>query len=113
MSAGIWFVLLFVWIISAVVAGLIANYYRERSFGAVFWVTFFFLGPQGPGFALIAPHGGIENAQLQGPRKTPEGRRRFVCPRCNAENNIPEDDTSYDCWRCSEHRTIKPKAKKA
>jgi hypothetical protein len=29
-------------------------------------------------------------------------RRRFVCPRCGADNDIPEKDESYDCWRCSE-----------
>ena len=26
---------------------------------------------------------------------------------------IPEADTSYDCWRCSEHRAVKPKSVKA
>jgi hypothetical protein len=26
-----------------------------------------------------------------------------------AENDIPEADASYDCWRCHEHRNVKPK----
>jgi hypothetical protein len=55
--------LLFVWFISALVAGWIAAT-RERSGFAFAAVTFFFLGPLGPGFALIAPHGAIEELQF-------------------------------------------------
>ena len=58
------FLLLFVWGISALVAGAIAGD-RDRSFFGFAAVTFFFLGPLGPGFALIATHGRIEKAQLQ------------------------------------------------
>jgi hypothetical protein len=25
------------------------------------------------------------------------------------EQNIPDEDTSYDRWRCGEHRRVKPK----
>jgi DNA-directed RNA polymerase subunit RPC12/RpoP len=113
MSFGLWLGLLFVWGISALVAGMIAS---DRGLGFLGFaaVTFFFLGPLGPGFALIAPHGAIEDLQLQGlqdaARSIAKGRRRFLCPRCGADNDIPEADTSYDCWRCSEHRPVKPKS---
>jgi DNA-directed RNA polymerase subunit RPC12/RpoP len=106
------FVLLIVWLVSAIVAATIA-YGREQSAWTWGVVTFLFLGPIGPGFALIAPHGAVEDAQVLGrpdsQPKTPEGRRHFVCPRCVADNYIPEADTSYECWRCSEHRRVKPK----
>ena len=26
-----------------------------------------------------------------------------------AESDIPNADTSYDCWRCGEYRNVKPK----
>jgi DNA-directed RNA polymerase subunit RPC12/RpoP len=113
MSWEWWFWLLFVWLISSLVAGWIASE-RQRSGLGFAAVTFFFLGPLGPGFALIAPHGAIEDLQLQGlqyaARSIPKGRRRFLCPRCGADNDIPEADTSYNCWRCSEHRPVKPKS---
>lgn len=80
-------------------------------------MTFFFLGPLGPGFALLA--GREVNGVPVGPtppppppepdkRKVADGRRRFICPRCGTENDIPEADTSYDCWRCTEYRAVKP-----
>ena len=31
-----------------------------------------------------------------------------MCLKCGAENDIPEADASYDCWRCSEHRPVQP-----
>jgi DNA-directed RNA polymerase subunit RPC12/RpoP len=113
------FVLLFVWLISAVVAAIIADH-RGRSGGGFFFATFFFLGPLGPGFALLAARevNGVpveRLPRLQAPppekRSVADGRRRFTCPRCGAENDIPDADTSYDCWRCEEHRAVKAKAK--
>ncbi len=115
MTWELFFILLFVWTTSAVVAGAIA-FSRGRSpilFGVV---TFFFLGPVGPGFALIAPNGFLEQLQLDSAepakRKIAEGRQRFTCPRCGAENDIPDTYAAYDCWRCSEHRKVKPKVAK-
>jgi hypothetical protein len=29
-------------------------------------------------------------------------------PDAWADNDIPESDRSYDCWRCSEHRNVLP-----
>jgi DNA-directed RNA polymerase subunit RPC12/RpoP len=114
-------IILIVWGISAFVAGMIAGD-RDRSFFGFAAVTFFFLGPLGPGFALIATHGRIEKAQLQASgwpmkrtlqlRAVAEGRHRFICPRCGAQNDIPNADTSYDCWQCSEHRNVEPKVAK-
>lgn len=100
-----------VWLISAITAGMIADH-RGRSGAAFFFVTFFFLGPLGPGFALIAPRedrgrpawprtGAVE-------RPVAEGRRRFTCPRCGATNDIPDTETAYECWRCDEHRRVRP-----
>lgn len=129
MSDDFLILLVFVWGVSALVAGMIAAD-RDRSFFGFAAVTFFFLGPLGPGFALIATHGRIEKAQLQAsglPMKRPlqlqaagqpttrtvaKGRRRFICPRCGAENDIPNADTSYDCWQCSEHRNVEAKVAK-
>jgi DNA-directed RNA polymerase subunit RPC12/RpoP len=113
-------VLFVVWIISALVAGFIAEG-RGRSFGGFFAVTFFFLGPLGPGFALLAAreYNGVPLGAPPPPlpepekRKVADGRRRFSCPRCGADNDIPETDTSYDCWRCAEHRAVKPRAPKS
>jgi DNA-directed RNA polymerase subunit RPC12/RpoP len=101
---------LFVWIICGVVAGCIA-YVRERSFWGFFLATFFFLGPLGVGVALLATHGALDQPPPPAEkRKVADGRQRFTCPRCGAESDIPDTDTSYDCWRCGEHRKVKPKA---
>ncbi|TXH16960.1 MAG: hypothetical protein E6R06_29765 [Mycobacterium sp.] len=64
MSDEVLILMLFVWGISALVAGAIASD-RRRSFIGFAVVTFFFLGPLGPGFALLATHGEIERSQLQ------------------------------------------------
>lgn len=109
-------ILLFVWLASAIVAAFIAMY-RERDPVVFFLATFFFLGPLGVGFALIAPRGGEMDRwpipPLTETRKIADGRRRFVCPRCGAESDIPNASTSYDCWRCGEHRTVKAKSSAA
>jgi DNA-directed RNA polymerase subunit RPC12/RpoP len=46
-------------------------------------------------------------------RAVASGRQRFICPRCGADNDVPDVDASYDCWRCAEHRTVKPKVEAA
>jgi DNA-directed RNA polymerase subunit RPC12/RpoP len=107
-----WFWLLFwlfFWLICAAVAAIIAMD-RDRNPVLFGLVTFFFLGPLGIAVALLATRGEMD--QLPPPavkRKVAEGRQRFTCPRCGAENDIPSADTSYDCWRCGEHRKVKPK----
>ena len=62
----------------------------------------------------VAPHGAMDPLLLPAPspeakRKVAHARQRFTCPRCGAESDIPNADTSYDCWRCGEHRNVKPK----
>jgi hypothetical protein len=64
MSDDTLILLLFVWGVSALVAGLIASD-RDRSFFGFAAVTFFFLGPLGPGFALLANHGQVEKSYRQ------------------------------------------------
>ena len=103
------FILFLVWFISAIVAGAIADSRGRSGFGFAL-ATFFFLGPLGVGFALVAARGEMDwlpPSPLK--RKVAEGRQRFTCPRCGADNDIPNADTSYDCWRCGEHRKVKPK----
>lgn len=51
--------------VCAVGAALVANE-RELSVPMYAIITLLFLGPLGPGFALIAPHGRIEKSQLAG-----------------------------------------------
>lgn len=109
------FVLFFVWLICAVVAAVIADH-RGRSAGAFFAVTFFFLGPLGPGIALLAgreingvPLERLPSLPSEAKRAIAAGRQRFTCPRCGVDNDIPEADKAYDCWRCNEHRNVKPK----
>jgi DNA-directed RNA polymerase subunit RPC12/RpoP len=103
--------LLFVWSICALVAGFIASD-RQRSFWLFFVTTFFFLGPIGVGFALIAPRGEMDRlppAPVPAKRPIADGRQRFTCPRCGAESDLPNADTSYECWRCGEVRKVKPR----
>src|ERR1700722_462036 len=95
-------IVFFVWLVCGFVAQAVAPD-RNKMF---FWVTFLILGPLGVAAALIA-----QPEQTVTRRAVAAGRRRFVCPRCSAGNDIPESDKSYDCWRCSEHRTVKAAAK--
>lgn len=110
--AGPAIIVVAVWLISAFTAEIIAES-RGRSSLAFFFATFFFLGPLGPGFALVAPreYQGRPVPPARAPsdiRPVMEGRRRFTCPRCGAANDILQADTSYDCWQCAEHRTVRP-----
>jgi len=102
-------ILFLVWFISALVAGAIA-YVRERGFWGFFLATFFFLGPLGVGFALLATHGEMDQRPPAKPKRpVADGRQRFTCPRCGAESDIPNADTSYECWQCGEVRKVKPR----
>lgn len=38
------------------------------------------------------------------PAPAPHGMRKVKCPRCDANQNIPEDDEQYACWQC--HQTV-------
>jgi ribosomal protein S27AE len=108
---GVWPILLilFVWFICAAVAGFIADH-RDRSGFGFFMATFFFLGPLGVGVALLATRGELDRLPPAPTRKVAEGRQRFTCPRCGAGSDIPDKDTSYECWQCGEVLKVKPKA---
>jgi DNA-directed RNA polymerase subunit RPC12/RpoP len=95
-------------LLCAVVAAAIASD-RNRSAVGFFFATLFFLGPLGVGIALLATRGELDRLPTPPKRKVAEGRQRFTCPRCGAESDISDTDTSYDCWRCGEHRKVKPK----
>jgi DNA-directed RNA polymerase subunit RPC12/RpoP len=102
-------VVLFVWFLCAVFAAAIAADRNRSSLGS-FCLTFFLLGPLGVAVAVLATRGEMDRLPpAPEKRKVAEGRQRFVCPRCGAESDIPNADTSYDCWRCGEHRKVKPK----
>jgi len=61
--------------------------------------------------AVLATPGEMDRLPPSPPkRKVAEGRQRFTFPRCGAESDIPDEDTSYECWQCGEVRKVKPKA---
>jgi DNA-directed RNA polymerase subunit RPC12/RpoP len=96
-------IILVVWLICAGVAWTLA----PDRYMTFFLVTLLILGPLGVAAALIAqPRDAVPPR-----RSVAAGRRRFVCPRCAAENDIPENDESYNCWRCSERRKVEPPKK--
>lgn len=98
-----------VWCVLAAVAAFIAPDDRKVTF---LLITLLILGPLGVAAAAVAQPRQPVAAGLPVPA-TPAGRRRFVCPRCGASQNIPDADTSYDCYQCNEHRKVKPKPKPA
>jgi hypothetical protein len=59
------FLVFLAWLITAFVAGLIAQD-RGRSFGGFFFATLFFLGPLGVGVALLATRAGLAAAAANG-----------------------------------------------
>src|ERR1035441_7285172 len=96
-----------VWVLMGLAAYAVAPDDRPLTFVLL---TLFLLGPLGLAAAAIAQV--REPAYVAPPRRpVAADRRRFICPRCGAENDIPESDRSYECWRCSEHRTVKPATK--
>src|ERR1700694_4014174 len=61
------------------------------------------------GIALLATRGELDRLPTPPKRKVAEGRQRFTCPRCGGASDIPDTDTSYECWQCGEVRKVKPK----
>ncbi len=77
-------------LICAVAAGLIAQEKRRSYYGFLLLGIIF-----GPLAVLVAV--------LIGPGKVavPVGMRAVQCPRCNAEQNIPEGGArEFECWQC-------------
>lgn len=77
-------------IISAVVAGLIAQQKQRSYYG--FLLLGLIFGP----LAVLA-------AVLVGPGKAeaPSGMRAVKCPRCNAEQNVGTGHGEFECWQCN------------
>lgn len=100
----IFLIVLLVWLVNAFVASHLAPKDRTATF---FWLTLLILGPLGVLAAVLAQPR-VPMYVAPPARPIAPGRRRFICLRCGAENDIPEPDASYDCWRCSEHRTVQP-----
>nr|WP_322000733.1 hypothetical protein [Rhodococcus qingshengii] len=75
--------------ICAIIACTIAGR-KNRSGGG-----FFLLG-------LLFPIIGVIVAILASPGTPlpPLGMRAVVCPRCNANQNVPAQQVSYECWQC-------------
>ena len=42
----------------------------------------------------------IVAVQPKQPPKPPPGMRVVQCPRCNAVQNIPDSQTTFECWQC-------------
>jgi DNA-directed RNA polymerase subunit RPC12/RpoP len=105
-TVGELIIFLTLWVILAVVAYAVAPDDRRWPFVGLTLL----IGPIGLAAAAIAQP--REPAYAAPPRRpVAAGRRRFVCPRCGAENDIPEKDESYNCWRCSERRKVEPLTK--
>lgn len=103
---------LLVWLIPAIVAGVIADR-RGRSGIGFALATFFFLGPFGVGVALLATRGELDSPPWSAARrKLARGRRRYLCDRCGAISDILVATvvTDAECWRCGEHWTVEPKS---
>jgi DNA-directed RNA polymerase subunit RPC12/RpoP len=101
-------IFLTLWVILAVVAYAVAPDDRRWTFVGL---TLLLLGPLGVAAAAAVAQS-REPAYAAPPRRPVAAkRRRFICPRCGAENDIPESDRSYECWRCSEQRKVEPLTK--
>lgn len=79
-----------VWLISAVICGIVSSTFapsKNRS-QLSFFVVGFLLGILGILLCAIAP------------TAAPAGMRVFKCPRCNATQNVPEQEEQVECWKC-------------
>jgi hypothetical protein len=80
-------------IVGLIVCGVIAALIGQKKNFNVFHS--FLLG------AILGVIGiGIVAVQRPDLPKPPPGMRAVRCPRCNAVQNIPHDQTTFDCWQC-------------
>jgi phage FluMu protein Com len=84
-----------VWLICGGVAAVIGqkkNFNVAHSFalGAVLGVI---------GVFIVA----VQRANLP---KPPPGMRALRCPRCNAVQNIPEGQPTFECWQCKQASSV-------
>ncbi|MDV8008633.1 hypothetical protein [Rhodococcus sp. IEGM 1318] len=78
-----------IWFLCGVIAAVIASW-KDRSQGGFFVLGFLF-GPIGILVAVLA---------ASGTPPAPKGTRAVVCPRCNAQQNVPTSQFQYECWQC-------------
>jgi hypothetical protein len=83
--------LLCLWLIAAVVGSIIANAKNRSPIEGLLWG------------GLLSVLGLIILACL--PSKVPadvppKGMEAVKCPRCNAVQNVPREDTHWVCWQC-------------
>ena len=80
--------LVVIWLICGVIASAIGSAKNRSTLG---W---FLLG------ALFAPSVLIVAVLPKLPPKPPPGMRSDQCLRCNAVQNIPHAQTTFECWQC-------------
>ena len=76
------------WLICGVIAAVIASAKNRNALG---WLA---LG------ALFAPSVLIVAVLPKLPPGAPPGIRSVQCPRCNAVQNIPDGQSTFECWQC-------------
>jgi len=81
--------LLIVWIICGFAASGVGKEKNRDAFGSFCWGLF--LGVFGVIIVALLPTGSPP---------PPQGMSAQKCLRCNAVQNIPQTDESYECWQC-------------
>jgi hypothetical protein len=76
------------WLICGLIAAVIASAKNRNALG---WLA---LG------VLFAPSVLIVAVLPKLPPAPPVGMRSVQCPRCNAVQNIPDDQPTFECWQC-------------
>jgi hypothetical protein len=98
-------VLTAIWVAIAWLASGLAPTDRRVTF---FWLILF-MGPLAIVLAIVAsPRDPAYFAPR--PRPVGAGRKRFACHRCGADNDIPQNETQFSCWRCGEKMRVAAKA---
>ena len=77
------------WLICLIIAGAIANAKNRSVLG---WAFITGLLPV-VGLVIVAVLPAL-------PPPAPSGMRSVRCPRCNALQNIPGSDATFECWQC-------------
>jgi len=77
------------WIACMVVTAIIGTSKNRGGVESMLWGLL--LGPLGILIVALVP---------RGKPPAPLGMRSVTCQRCNAEQNVPNNDTSYVCWQC-------------
>lgn len=82
------------WIACVVATAIIGTNKNRSGVESILWGL---LGPLGILIIALLP---------RGKPPAPLGMRSVTCQRCNAEQNVPNKDTSYACWQCQATNTV-------